>query len=67
MTKDTLRTEMTPEEIAQVMAEMKAQFTADDLYGYVEGQEEQIPIEDVLAKGDELIRARWGVDASRAA
>lgn len=67
MTKDTLRTEMTPEEIAQVMAEMKARFTADDLYGYVEGQEEQIPIEDVLAKGDELIRTRWGVDASRAA
>ena len=59
MTKDApIQMEFTPEEYAQVMAEMKAKFTADDLYGYIEGDEEHIPSEVVLAKGDELIRRK---------
>ena len=56
-----IQMEFTPEEYAQVMAEMKAKFTADDLYGYIEGDEEHIPIEEVIASGKELIRQKRAV------
>ena len=63
MTKDApIQMEFTPEEYAQVMAEMKAKFTADDLFDYLENSEEHIPVEVVLAKGDELIRKKWGIE-----
>jgi hypothetical protein len=62
MTKEgPMKLDFTPEEIAQVMAEMKAKFTADDLYDYIENTEEGIPADVVMAEIDEIIRKKWGI------
>lgn len=60
-TEGPMKLDFTPEEIAQMMAEMKAKFTADDLYEYIENTEDGTPADVVMAKGDEIIRKKWGI------
>ena len=47
--------DMTPEDIQRVMDEMKAKFTADDLYEYIEGDMKGVPADEMMANAREII------------
>ena len=51
-----LMPDWTPEQKAAIYAEMKAKFTADDLYGYIEDTGEKFPAEQVLAEMEAIVR-----------
>ncbi len=53
--------EYTPEEMAALYAKHKAQFTAEDLHGYIEDDEPSRPAEEVLAAAKKLIEAKKAV------
>lgn len=46
----------TPEQKRAIYDEMAAKFTADDLYGYIEGTEPLIPIDEVVEELEQRIR-----------
>jgi hypothetical protein len=46
----------TPEEKAAISAEMKKKFTVEDLLGYVNDEDEKVPLDEVIAKAEEIIR-----------
>jgi len=51
-----------PEQKAAIFEEMKKTFTADDLYGYVEDTDIKIPMAQVMAKAEALLKQ---LDAQR--
>ena len=42
----------TPEQKKAIYAEMKKQFTVEDLLGYINDEDEKIPMEQVMAKAE---------------
>lgn len=59
-TNDQPLPDYTPEQKAEILAEMKKKFTVEDLIGYIENDEPVVPADEVMAKADEIIR-RAGV------
>lgn len=55
MTDDPIP-DWTPEQKRAIYDAMKAKFTADDLYGYIEGTEPVVPLDDVIAEMEETLR-----------
>lgn len=45
----------TPEEKAAIYAEMKKKFTVEDLLGYINDEDEKVPLDEVIAKAEAIL------------
>jgi len=55
-TNGTPRPDWTPEQKQAIYAEMQKLFTVEDLLGYINDDEEKIPIDQVMAEAEEMLR-----------
>jgi hypothetical protein len=50
--------EYSPEELRKIYAKFEKEFTCEKLIEYIEDDDVKFPIEDVLAKAEEIVR-KW--------